>query len=349
MRTTSSKTSTALQVEVSIDMTEETKKFIADVLDSEFCFDRQEDGVFYQEIYADYRDSMSNKDASEILSAQDPMQRFWEKMDEWYWNAQLEYEGEVADKVKAALTDDDTGLFPEGLTDEEEQEVDDYLKEIVCFTLPEKHYLKQEFKVNIMVDTGDGNYDHTLNSVYPCYCGRPEDAIDDKAAIVWLTKKQGYTKTQMNNALKKGDIKDPKGYLQSLRQELANLPSHMSVLTFLAKMTFEELLQLNSYIRLQDRNGRKYDAAKNPDCGYIVIDKKAETGLYDPWNGGSVFEIELEKDARLPIRFIRSALPDGGDGYSIDSVYGMSGSCWREVVKEIHGISDERLARESAV
>ena len=330
-------------------MNEKIQRFITDVLDRELYFDRQKDGIFYQEICADYRDSMSNEEACEILLAQDPMQRFWEKLDEWYWITQLEYEGEVFDRVKAALTNDETGLFPEGLTDEEEQEVDDYLKEIVCFTLPEKHYLKQEFNVNIMVDTGDGNYDHTLNSVYPCYYGRPEDTIDNKAAIVWLTKKQGYTKTQLNNALKKGDVKDPKGYLQSLRQELANHPSGICVLTILAKMTFEELLQLNRYIRLQDRNGHKYDATKNPDCGYIVIDKKAETGLYDPWNGGgSVFEIELEKDVRLPIRFIRSALPDGGDGYSIDSVYNMNGSCWREVVKEIHGISDECLAKETA-
>lgn len=330
-------------------MNEKIQRFITDVLDRELYFNRQKDGIFYQEIQADYRDSMSNEEACEILLAQDPMQRFWEKLDEWYWITQLEYEGEVSDRVKAALTDVDSGLFPEGLTDEEEQEVDDYLKEIVCFTLPEKHYLRQEFNVNIMVDTGDGNYDHTLNSVYPCYYGRPEDTIDNKAAIVWLTKKQGYTKTQLNNALKKGDVKDPKGYLQSLRQELANHPSGICVLTILARMTFEELLQLNRYIKLQDRNGRKYDATKNPDCGYIVIDKKAETGLYDPWNGGgSVFEIELEKDVRLPIRFIRSALPDGGDGYSIDSVYNMNGSCWREVIKEIHGISDERLAKETA-
>ena len=330
-------------------MTEKIQRFITDVLDRELYFDRQKDGIFYQEIQADYRDSMSNEEACEILSAQDPMQRFWEKLDEWYWITQLEYEGEVSDRVKAALTDVNSGLFPEGLTDEEEQEVDDYLKEIVCFTLPEKHYLKQEFNVNIMVDTGDGNYDYTLNSVYPCYYGRPEDTIDNKAAIVWLTKKQGYTKTQLNNALKKGDVKDPKGYLQSLQQELANNPSGICVLTILARMTFEELLKLNRYIRLQDRNGHKYDATKNPDCGYIIIDKKAETGLYDPWNGGgSVFEIELEKDVRLPIRFIRSALPDGGDGYSIDSVYNMNGSCWREVVKEIHGISDECLAKETA-
>ena len=61
--------------------------------------------------------------------------------------------------------------------------------------------------------------------------------------------------------------------------------------------------------------------------------------MYDLWNGGgSVFEIQLEKDVRLPIKFIRSALPDGEDGnYSVESVYGMCCSVWRpDMVKEIH-------------
>lgn len=318
-------------------MTESVKTFIKDVLDKEFYFDKEENGVFYQEIYADYRDRMDNKDASEILSAQDPILMFWEKMDEWYWNAQFEYEGETFDKVKTALTDSETGLFPEGMTDEQEQEVEDYLREIVCFTLPENHYMKQEFNVNIMVDTGDGNYDYTLNSVYPAWCGYYNEKLDDKASIVWLAKRQGYTKSQLRKALNEGDIGDPKGFLESMRAEVINVGSHMNTLTFLAKMTLEELITLNQLIKLQDRNGRNYDARKNPYCGYIIIDKKAETGLYDPWaGGGSVFEIQLEKDVRLPIKYIRSALPDGGDGYSIDSVYGMCGSCWRNVIKKIH-------------
>ena len=73
-------------------------------------------------------------------------------------------------------------------------------------------------------------------------------------------------------------------------------------------------------------------------CGYIIIDEKAECGLYDPWSGGgSVLEVQLEKDVRLPIRFIRSATVDGGDGYSIRDVYGTDASIYREdVVKKIH-------------
>lgn len=38
------------------------------------------------------------------------------------------------------------------------------LHDLVWFKLPEDHFLKQSFYVNIMVDTSDGNYDYTLNS-----------------------------------------------------------------------------------------------------------------------------------------------------------------------------------------
>lgn len=47
-----------------------------------------------------------------------------------------------------------------------------------------------------------------------------------------------------------------------------------------------------------------------------------------------MFEIELEKDVKLPIKYIRSALPDGGDGnYSIKRVYGMSEKFWDNQAK----------------
>ena len=139
-------------------------------------------------------------------------------------------------------------------------------------------------------------------------------------------------------ALRQGDMADPKGFLESMQVELANLPSAMSTVTFLVDLTLEQLIGLNRLIRLQDRDGRNYDSRKNPYCGYVVIDKDTMTGLYDPWQGGgSVFEIQLEKDVRLPVKFIRSALPDGGDGYSVEEVYGMCGSAWKQGgVKMIH-------------
>lgn len=142
----------------------------------------------------------------------------------------------------------------------------------------------------------------------------------------------------MRRVLCKGDMANPNSFLESMRVELANLSSAMSTVTFLVELTLAQLLELNRLIKLQDRNGRHYDSSENPYCGYIIIDKNTETGLYDPWNGdGSVFEIQLERDVKLPIKYIRSALPDGGDGYSIGSVYGMCGSAWTSGgVKTIH-------------
>lgn len=303
----------------------------------------RQNGILCYEMFADYRDEIDSKTVTEILETSDPRQTLFEKIDDWYFDQRCDYEDELLKIIATVLTDSESEFYQGEEYEPEEDELKECMWEEISFEPPISHFLKQTFKVNIMVDTGDGNYDYTLNSVYPCYCGKCGTPHDPKAAIVWLAKQQGYKKGEFRKAMEEGDIANPKGFLQSMRQELANLPSHMSTLTFLAEMSLEDLISLNELIKLQDRNGHFYDTTCNPYCGYIIIDKKAETGLYDPWSGGgSCFEIELEKDVKLPIRFIRSALPDGGDGnYSIGEVYGMCGSCWRNVVKTIHAPKGE--------
>lgn len=316
---------------------EKLKQAIADILDTMLGYYRQPDGTYCYEIYADYRDEMDNKTAIKILKSEDPMETFWETLDEWYQDYRWSLESELEDTIRTRLTDEG-GPYPDGLPDREDDMLRDVLLDMVYYELPQEHYLKQEFYVDILTDTGDANYNFTLNSVYPCWYGDYDAPIDDRAGIVWLAKTQGYSKGKLRKALRQGDMADPKGFLESMRQELANLPSHMSTVTFLVSLTLEQLMELNRLIKLQDRNGRHYDARENPYCGYIIIDKNTETGLYDPWSGGgSCFEIELERDVRLPIKYIRSALPDGGDGYSVGEVYAMSGSAWKSGgVKSIH-------------
>lgn len=319
------------------DTAEKMKQHIIEALDKKLGYDRDDSGCFFYEIYADYSDEMDNATAIKILQSSDPRQDFWERLNEWYFDYEGQLRSEVEDDVRTELTADD-GPYPEGFTEDECALFDDLMLELVYFKLPEDHYLNQTFYVNIMVDTGDGNYDYVLNSVYPCWYGSYDQPVDDKAGIVWLAKTQGYTKAKLWKALRDGDVSNPKGFLKSMRVEVANIASHMNTVTFLVEMTLRDLMELNRLIKLQDRNGHFYDARKNPYCGYIIIEKETETGLYDPWNGGgSVFEIELERDVKLPIKYIRSALPDGGDGYSIESVYGMCGSAWkRGGVKHIH-------------
>lgn len=304
-----------------------TREKIEKVLDKSWKCNKNEEGLYELDIYADYRDEMDNKTATEILSSKFPMDTFYEKINYWYMDSEM--------YAISDLEKDITDAYPDEKFDEDE--LREMLYEMVQINYPYNHFLKQEFCVNIMLDTGDGNYDYTLNAHHPCWYGnRQGEPIDEKASLVWLAKQQGYTKEQLEKALDEGDMANPKGLLQSIRVECANMTSHMQTLTFLVSMTLEQLIQLNEMIALQDKDGHKYDATKRPDCGTITLAKNTETGLYDPWNGGgSVLEIQLEKDVEIPIKFIRSALPDGGDGYSICGVYGLISSAWRDTVKQI--------------
>ena len=58
------------------------KQAVSDVLDTLLSVERQEDGTFSCEIYADYRDEMGDKTAIKISRSEYPMQTFWEHLDE---------------------------------------------------------------------------------------------------------------------------------------------------------------------------------------------------------------------------------------------------------------------------
>lgn len=313
---------------------EEMSEAIRKLLRTDFPYAEETNGIFTIEIYADYRDEMQNETAIKILKAPDPMQAFWDILNEWYTDCELSYRDELEDQLRKLLTETD-GLCPGGLTDEEEDQFRDIVMELVSFSYPEDHYMNQEFYVNIMVDTGDGNYDFVLNDVYPAYCSYGEP-LDNKASIVWLAKTQGYTKSQLKKALRAGDMSNPKGFLESMRVEVANLSTHMNVLTFLVKLPLQKLISLNKLIRCTELQNSAGSGSNR--CGYIMLSKETETGLFDPWNGGgSCFQIELEQEIKLPIRYIRSALPDGGDGCSIERVYGMCGSAWKHgMITNVH-------------
>lgn len=285
---------------------------------------------YSQTLYADYDDTIGDSTLKEILSAGDPYQEFCDKVEEWFLDAQLDEEDRLFDEVLDKC-------FHNDLSEEDKDYLREYLQEVFEINTPTDHFLKQPVCINIMMDTGDGNVDFVSNSsVYPCWYGGGNHVIDPRASLLWLVKTQGYNKTQLQNALKEDGTSDPYGFLDSCRVEMANLSSHMSTVTFLVKTTLDQAIQLNRLIRLQDRDGHHYDTRYNPNCGSLVVGKGTEVGLYDPWSGaGSVLDIRLEKDVRIPIKYIWTALPDGGQGYSIRSVYGTDNSLWKETVKKL--------------
>lgn len=304
---------------------------ITEALNNSSAISIDENGDFYVEIYADYRDEFDDETIAKIISADDPEDALFEKISEAYADGDMDIYHNLRDEVVNYISD----KYPDDDVDEEY--VLDYLYENIYTKYPMDHYLKQEVYVNIFMDTGDGNYDYVLNCVYPHYNGRQGEALDDKASIAWLARQQGYKKKDLKNALYYCEFNNS-AFLKSMRAEVHNMGTHMGTLTFLVRVTLEDLIAINKLIKLQDRNGHKYDATENPYCGYIVLDKSVMAGIYDPWSGGgSILEIELDKDVKIPVKYIRSALPDGEDGYSIEGVYGMSGSAWkRNMIKTIH-------------
>ena len=328
------------------------------------CITVKENGQFEQEIYKSYGEELPMETIKAIVQSNDPEFTYKDAVEEMYFESGCYY---VDDLVRAVGTD----LEEQGVefTDEIKEYTEDYLRDRLEITYP--NFDDQEVNVNIIIDSGDANYDYTLNSQYPgsAYNAiRPvqpgeegykpydlDDVLKPEAGIVWLAATQGYTRQQLHEALLNDDIipedarkklaslreANPKlTFLQSMYWEMLNNTSSTPCVTFLVRMTVANLVKLTRLINLQDKDGVFYDATKRPDCGTLTIGKETETGLFDLISGGgSVFEVKLEKDVDIPIRFIRSATPDvnncQGITWCVGDVYGMCGDVWRDTVKAI--------------
>ncbi len=318
------------------EVNEKIAAIIRDILFHQTSCDyNEEKGYFSCEVYADYRDCVEKDTVIKWCQSEEPRDAFFEDIFEWFQESIWECEDEAIKTVR------DNWVSEEFSYDEHQEFIEEWIKDHLCVEPPCDHYLKQKVCVDIIVDTGDENYDYVSNDVYPHYNARIEDVVPKEASILWLIKQQGYKKRQLNKALRHGDYSGSK-LLESIRREVINCSSHMNALTFFVEMTVEELFDLQEAIKENGKNDPplEKDAYR---CVWerkgrkkIVIDKDAVCGLYDNWNGaGSVLEISLEKDVVLPMKYISTAWPDGGRGWSVANVYGVCSSMWTPTLKKI--------------
>lgn len=237
--------------------------------------------------------------------------------------------GEVIDIIQERLQED----IEEDLSLSLYDQIYEQAGEIMFPEYPFEEYLKEQYLVNLIVDTGDANTDFSDNNFAPHYASGGELRIEKESSLLWLVKQQGRKKRDLLHVIKKdGRTEDP--FLESVYQEVANASSCMNALTFLVKMRMEDILSMQEALNRRDKDGFTSDAKKRPDVGIIVIPKSCRCGLVDYWNGaGSVLDIALEKDVILPIKYLRSAEPDAWENYSIHSIYGMCDSAWKVEVK----------------
>ena len=305
------------------------------ILHNTSCDYHKDKGYFTCEVYADYRDYAQDETIIKWCKADNPRDAFYEDLFQWYQESGFECEDEAIATVKEHWTSKE---FP---YDEHQEFIEDWIREHVSVELPDKHYLNQKVCVDIIVDTGDENFDYVSNDMYPHYNGRIEDAIPEEASILWLARQQGYKKSQLKKAMRHGEFSGSE-LLKSLRAEVHNCSSHMNALTFFVEMTVEQLFDLQEAMKDNEKNDHplKKDEYKSvwerKGRRKIILGKDAVCGLYDTWSGaGSILEIKLEKDVVLPMKYISTAWPDGGRGYSVARVYGICSSMWTPTLKKI--------------
>lgn len=301
------------------------KELVKDYLAEHHAWEKEEDGNYHFEIYVDYRDEIEDSTAQEILESDSPRDALIEKLWDWYqeseWDILDDLVGDFNEKVDPELFRQ-ADIIEDGNIDDDM--IRDIFQDTVYIDYPEDWALSQEFCFNIIVSNGDDNYDFWLNEHIVDEDGNV-DKDAEKAGIVWLAKQQGYTLAELVEILKNGDIAEPKTFLETVLQEVAN-GYGCEALTFCVKMTLGQAIAL------------KEKMESNPN-GSIVLDKRVECGLFDPWSGGgSVLEITCEKDVEIPFEniwkfYIDESRSNRGD--SIHDVYGTDSSLWRDCLKEI--------------
>lgn len=200
------------------------------------------------------------------------------------------------------------------------------LEELVEIHVPAEEHLRQVYRCDIGVDTGDGCSEYTLNTIGPndlCWYCDTGYHLYDRASIVWLTKQQGYKKRELAGALHLGRqerIDMEEGYLKSAVYEVWHGLTLFNQLFFFLKLSLEDMMLITTAVQWHYRT-------KNW-AGYIVLDRETRAGFFDRSSGsGSLMRIQLEKDVKLPMKYIDVAWPDNIWQYSARAVYG-DGTMW---------------------
>ena len=300
-------------------------ELVKDYLTENHTWCKEADGNYHFEIDVDYRDEIEDSIAQKILDNVSPRDALIERLWDWYQEQEWDIIDNLVDDFKAKTDPkllEDANIIEDGNLDD--GDIREEFMDIIYVDYPEDWALGQEFCFNIIVSNGDNNYDFWLNEHIVGEDGNVNENAE-KAGLVWLAKQQGYTLDQVVEILKDGDVAKPKTFLETVLQEVAN-GYGCEALTFCVKMT------LGQAIALKER------MEENPN-GSIVLDKRVECGLFDPREGGgSVLEIDCEKDVEIPFENIWKFYVDESRSNRYDSihnVYGTDSSLWRDCLKEI--------------
>lgn len=330
-------------IEIKKKTTEELDAILREILERETYIQEKDGDMILYEIYLSYDEQIGDKQLTDISKAEYPIEALDNVAWDWIVNAEDYYYPELLKTIEREIENRNDMVF-----EDYEDEIRDWVGENVRWDLP-KSFDKQEVDVVISLDVGDMNYDFTCNDVLNWY-GRDNEKneLDPNSPIKWLAKQQRKL-TELKRALKEErldqstDFQQEKyeysKFVKTTVQELQNVCSAMNTLIFLCKMSVKEFCELKELIKSEEELNKSYHYDERKGTKTFTISKNATCGLYDIWSGGgSVLEIELEKDVVIPTKAIFDIWIDcrgcnaNGRGYDVADVYGICRSAFNGTV-----------------
>lgn len=276
-------------------------------------------GKLEVEFYASYDDELSSEDINTILDEDNPDSVFAGKIEDAYDDEYNRTVETLKDEVKDAV------LMKLGGIDDINDIVTNAIDENVIFQYPFEHYLKQEVRVPIMLDTGDAGHDYTLNCLMDPDAEHPTPWMHEHSSALWLAKQQGYTEAQLVEALQAENVDDIKDeFLRGLCVEVDSVANRVGQLVFLTKLSVKELLALNMAMK----TGEGSITITDPYCG-----------LFDKVNGAGGMELSVNKPVEIPVKFIQSAKVDVSHtrnpiwNFGIQETFDFIGKVWKDSVQ----------------
>ncbi|MDO5555120.1 MAG: hypothetical protein Q4G09_00255 [Clostridia bacterium] len=297
---------------------------------NEYCNDNG-----YLEIYWDYRDSL---DPQTLLNAYKNYKKegfdcIKDYLENELINYNLDYDSYLYKNIETEIQKEkfftekfkewyeETCDLREDLIENGYQGIDCYIEELLN---------RSNFYINIMFATSEERNSDMSNIIRsygtyhePYYENLISDDFDN--ALTYIIHQQGhYVKEYfdiLNNFNEQSkDVKN--SFIKTVVEDIANNSSDsMSEITLLVKMNGMEALNFLEY---------KDNIENNK---YLKFDKTVMIGIFNEWSGcGGLLEIILDKDLIIPKEFIREFQIEGAknNGYSVDEVYGLIKSCWKE-------------------
>lgn len=289
-----------------------------------YTYVKNDDGGFTRYIFVDYNEQyLSDSTISDIFCDENPRNAFYDYLSEKAIE-NMEYEEDlVNEEIRSYLSEDELLVYEANI-----DKIWDEIRNILTIAYNPDDF-KADVLIDIGIDTGDANYEYTLNNITN-YCG--SGCISEHSSILWLCKRQGKEaafRTNIENGYKDDS------FISSVRDELDNLTSSIGCLTFLVKTDLETAFNLYDKYYKEYKLNNFYDIEKRKGTETITIGKDTNCGLFDLFNGGgSLFEIKLDKDVVVPIKYIGEMNVDQNFGrYSVRYVYGIDSSFWKESLK----------------